>query len=251
MKLCVTAASLAIGAPVVLVPAGAAAQPADASIPAAVAQTKPVVVHIDAPEPVTLEVLDRNHAWQPICTSPCDKPLPSTETYRITGAGIRDSKEFGLDDKAPQTLRVDPTSSVGHAMSIVVTVLGTAGLLPGLSVTTGIVAGEIAGVILICPIAIVFVPQNQQNSEYGNCLASIATFLGQGYASPWVWAPALASVVLLPTGIVWLVNTPPTGVKQSATGVAAWSAPPPLAPVHYDALSLPSTPIVPVVSIPF
>ncbi len=242
--------ALASGAPLLLVSASAAAQPADASIPA-VAQTKPVVVHVDAPESVTLEMLDRNGDWQPICTSPCDKPLPSTETYRITGAGIRDSRKFGLDDKAPQTLRVEPTSSVGHAMAVVVTVLGIAGLVPGLSVTTSILAGEIAGVILICPIAIVFVPQNQQSSEYGNCLGSIATFFGQGYASPFVWAPALASVVLLPAGIAWVVNTPPTAVKMSATGAAAWSAPPALAPVRYDALSLPSPTIVPIVNIPF
>ena len=251
MTLRTTAASLAIGAPVLLVSPSAAAQPPDASIPAGVAQTKPVVVHIDAPEPVTLEVLDRNNDWQPICTSPCDKPVPSTETYRITGAGIRDSRKFGLDDKAPQTLQVDPTSSAGHVMAIVVTVLGTAGLVPGMGVTSIIVAGEIMGAILICPIAIVFVPQNQQSSEYGNCLGWIATYFGQGYASPYVWAPALASVVLLPAGIVWVVNTPPTAVKMSATGAAAWSAPPAPAAVHYDALSLPSPTIVPIVNIPF
>jgi hypothetical protein len=250
MTLRTMTARLAI-APALLVPVGAAAQPADASIPAAAAQTKPVVVHIDAPEPVTLEVLDRNNDWQPICTSPCDKPLPASETYRITGAGIRDSRKFGLDDRAPQTLQVDPTSSAGHAMAIVITVLGTAGLVPGMGVTSIIVAGEIAGAILICPIAIVFVPQNQQSSEYGNCLGWIATYFGQAYASPFVWAPALASVVLLPAGIVWLVNTPPTGVKQSATGAAAWSAPPALPAAHYEALALPSTPIVPILSIPF
>jgi hypothetical protein len=246
-----TMTSLAAALTILLASRVAAAQPADASIPAAAAQTKPVVVHIDAPQPVTLEVLDRNDDWQPVCTSPCDKPLPSTETYRITGAGIRDSKKFGLDDKAPQTLRVEPSSSGGHAMAIVVTVIGSAGLLPGLGVTAVIVGGEIIGVILICPIAIAFVSQNQQNSEYGNCLGTIATFFGQAYASPWVWAPALASVVLLPTGIVWLVNTPPTVVKQSATSAASWSAPPALPPVHYDALALPSPTVVPVVNIPF
>src|SRR3984957_812685 len=168
-----TMTSLAAALTILLASRVAAAQPADASIPAAAAQTKPVVVHIDAPQPVTLEVLDRNDDWQPVCTSPCDKPLPSTETYRITGAGIRDSKKFGLDDKAPQTLRVEPSSSGGHAMAIVVTVIGSAGLLPGLGVTAVIVGGEIIGVILICPIAIAFVSQNQQNSEYGNCLGTI------------------------------------------------------------------------------
>jgi hypothetical protein len=247
--------ALTIASTLLLVTRGAAAQPSDAtSAPApAGAQTQAVVVHIEAPQPVTLEVLDRDDDWQPVCTSPCDKPLPSTETYRITGSGIRDSKKFGLDAGAPQTLKVDPSSSGGHAMAIVVTVLGSAGLVPGAGVTALIVGGEIAGFILICPLAVAFVPKDQQNSEFGNCLGGIATFFGQAYASPWVWAPALASVVLLPTGIVWLVKTPPTAVQATAARAAMQPLPPllPPPPTHYDALALPAPTIVPVIDVPF
>jgi hypothetical protein len=257
---------------------GAAAQPSDATSPAGapaqagssapLAATRPMaVVHVDSPLPVTVQARNEDDEWDTVCTSPCDKPLPATGTYRITGPGIRDSRTFHLDAGSPTTLEVTPSSSGGHAAAVVVTVIGAIGLTPAVGVTAVIVGGEIIGAILICPFATAFVPKDQQNAAYTNCLGDIATFFGQGYGQPYVWGPAIAGGVLLTAGIVMLVKTPRTGVKQTA-GSAALFAPPasaawgmsgmapasPLAGPHLDrpeALALPAPQVVPLVSLQF
>lgn len=54
-------------------------------------------------------------AWSQACTSPCDAALPIGDTYRLTGNGVPQSKEFRLD--APPggsvDINVDPPSTPG------------------------------------------------------------------------------------------------------------------------------------------
>ena len=189
-----------------------------------------VVVHIEAPQAVDLEVLDADGSWERRCTSPCNRPVPAGQAYRVTGSGIRDSKAFELDAGNRASLQVEPTSSAGRAGAVVITVVGAAGLGPGAVVTSLIVGGEVIGAILICPFVAAFeTVKSQQGPMYGNCLGDIATYLAAGYVQPWVWIPALGGVVLLTGGIVWLTKTPATAVTQSV-GAPAAAVVRPLAP---------------------
>ena len=226
--------------------------PAPSAVSAPPAATRPMaIVHIDAPQAVTLEARNEDDEWETVCSSPCDKQVSATGSYRVAGPGIRDSNTFRLDTASPLTLHVAPSSSGGHAMAIVLTVVGGLGLVPAAGITVIIVGGEILGAILLCPIATAFVSKDQQNAEYGNCLGSIATFFGQGYAQPYVWGPAIAGAALLTAGIVWLVKTPHTGVTQTANAATLLPRPTPLSPTpgHYEAVSLLSLPPPPVVSL--
>jgi hypothetical protein len=49
------------------------------------------LLHIDAPQAVSLETLTRDGDWTRVCSSPCDASVPVGATYRIRGAGgVRD-----------------------------------------------------------------------------------------------------------------------------------------------------------------
>jgi hypothetical protein len=145
---------------------------------------------------------------------------------------------------------VDSSSSGAHAIAVVLTVVGAAGLLPVAGVTALIVGGEIFGAILICPLAAAFeTVKSQQASEYGNCLGDIATFFAVGYKEPWVWIPALAGVAMLTGGIVGIAATPPTSVRPSPanTGALGPLRPPPL----LEGLRFPQTITYPIVETRF
>jgi hypothetical protein len=213
---------------------------------AAVADT--VLVHADSPRPVRLEMLAVDGSWRTTCTSPCDVPVPASATYRIAGDGIRDSRTFHLQPGARTTLAVDPTSSGARTGAVVLTVVGSVGLLPIAGVSALIVVGEIAGVILICPIAAAFESvQSAQGKEYGDCLGDIGTLFAPGYAQPWVWVPALAGGALLTGGIIGLASTPRTGVLQAAPAQPVAFAMPPT----IDALRLPRPVVYPALVIRF
>ena len=217
---------------------------AQSTDPAPPAATRPmVVVHLEAPQPVSLEVRNGDDDdWEVLCTAPCDRAVPATEVYRIIGPGLRPSNTFHLDPGSRVTLRVDPSSSGGRTGAVVVTVVGGVALVPVVGVTALVVGGEIVGAILGCPLVAAFASnKDQQSSMYTQCLADIGNFFGRGYAQPYVWIPGIAGVVLLTTGIVWLARTPHTGVTQAASS-AAMALPPVMwtdLPPRIEAIRLP------------
>jgi hypothetical protein len=224
------------------------ASPAFAQGPAS-ASAPTVLVHVDAPRPVTLETLDQDDRWTAVCTSPCERQVPVDAAYRVTGDGMRNSKTFHLDPVARMTLTVDPTSSSARAIAVVVTVLGSIGLLPIAGVTAFIVAGEILGAIIICPFAAAFeTVKSQQGAEYGDCLSGVAGFFSPAYAQPIVWVPAIAGGALLTGGIVGLVGTPRTGVRSTPPAPPVSSAP---LPPTLEALRLPRPAAFPVLAVRF
>jgi hypothetical protein len=125
--------------------------------------------------------------------------------------------------------------------------------VPVVMVSVLVVGGEIIGAILACPFVAAFSSKDQQNSAYTNCLGSIGTFFGQGYAQPYVWIPAIAGAALLTTGIVWLVKTPRSGVTQTV-GAAATVLPPPmptdLSP-RFEAVRVPPAPVMRLLDVRF
>jgi hypothetical protein len=213
-----------------------------------------VVVHVDAPQPVSLEGrASDGDDWEVLCTAPCDRAAPTSYTYRITGAGVRTTNTFHIDPGGRLTLSVDPSSTAGHVGAVFITVVGSAALVPIAVVTAALAGGELLGAILICPFAAAFASQAQQNSAYGNCLGSIGTLFGSAYGQPYVWVPAVAGSVLLTAGIVWLVKTPPSRVTQT-TGSAALALPPVLltdSPPRFEAQRVPAPAVVPLVDLRF
>ncbi len=206
---------------------GGGPAPAAPVAPAA-ALAPTVVVHVDAPRPVTLEILDRNDEWARVCTSPCDQALASDGTFRVRGDGIRDSRSFRLDPVARTTLTIEPTSSGARAGAVVVTVLGAIALVPIAAVTSLLVAGEALGLIFICPLAAAFeTVKSQQGAEFGDCLGAIGGFFAPGYAQPIVWVPGIVGGVALTGGIIGLASTPRTAVLVSPSPPGAGGAPSP------------------------
>jgi hypothetical protein len=178
---------------------------------------------------VNLEGSYPDGSWRTVCTSPCDGAVPADGVYRIGGDGLRTSKSFHLDASGRTTLTVEPASSGGHTLSVVLVVVGSIALLPVAGVTALIVVGEVAGAILICPLAAAFeTVKSQQGAEYGDCMTGIAGFFAVGYAQPWVWGPGIAGAAMLTGGIVGLASSGRTTVRGSPTPSAAtvpWIAP--------------------------
>lgn len=238
----------------------AAAQSTDQTAPApAAAAHEMVVVHIDAPQEVRLQVKNDDD-WETLCTGPCDKPVPQDGTFRITGDGIRNSKDFHLDPGNKTTLKVEPTASGGHTAGVVLTIVGGAALLPVAGVTASIVVGEIAGVILICPLVTAFeTDKNAQSSMYSNCLGDIAKYFGNAYGQPYVWIPGIVGGVLLTTGIVLLASNGKSKVTQTPSAVARLLLTPPapllpagvFVPPRHEALPMPPAQVMPVLSLTF
>jgi hypothetical protein len=171
-----------------------------------------VLVKIDAPQPVDLEV-QRGSEWDVVCRSPCNAALSTKENYRINGDGVRPSKPFRLQQGTETKLEVDPTASAGHAIAIVVTVTGSIGIAPILGVTAALAVAELFGLILICPLA-----QLDPKTTYGSCLVDVGAYVGQLYGKPYVWIPAVAGVVMVAGGGAWLASTPASQVTQATTG---------------------------------
>jgi hypothetical protein len=183
-----------------------------------------VQVHIDSTSPVDLEV-KHGSDWDVVCASPCDQALPTNKTYRIGGSGVRTSRTFEIQPGTRSTLEVDPASSGAHTGAIVVTVVGGLGLVPALIVSAGVVGAAVFGAIIICPIAEAF-----SKGSYAGCLGDVVGAFTPGYRQPWVWAPAAAGGALMLGGIVWLIASPPTRVRQASAPAtppppAAWRAP--------------------------
>lgn len=92
-----------------------------------------VVVHIDAPRPVELEMANegdpRHLTWTSVCQSPCDKALPIDRAYRIAGDGVRSSRPVSFRGEAAGShvyLNANVATKGGFVGGIVLTSIGTA-----------------------------------------------------------------------------------------------------------------------------
>ncbi len=182
-------------------------------------------MHIDSPDPVVLEEAVGPQGWVPMCNSPCDRPVATDRSYRINGSGLRASSPFSIRSGSRTRIAVDPASSGARTAGVVVTVVGALGLGPGLVVTVGVVGAAIFGAILVCPFVAAFASKPNQNSEYTGCLGDAISYVGNAYASPFVWVPAIAGGVALISGVTWLATSPPTRVTQTAANAQAAASP--------------------------
>ena len=104
------------------------------------------LVHIEAPEPVQLELV-QGREGRIVCTSPCDIALPLDGAYRVTGS-MRASKTFALAARAGErvVLEIDPSSRGAFAGGIVLLSVGGATfLLSGLVYLVASAADAISG----------------------------------------------------------------------------------------------------------
>lgn len=182
-----------------------------------------VSVHIDTPEPVELQ-MQQGDEWIPVCSSPCDRVVSTTNLYRIDGSGVRTSKPFRIMGNGKVRLDVEPTSSANHAIGVVVVVTGGVGLVPAVGVTAAVVGGVAVSAVLICPIVAVF--GQTFFGAYGECLVDIAVDIGKLYANPWVWAPALSGLVIAASGGALLASSSSTQVNMWSTNANTAALPP-------------------------
>jgi hypothetical protein len=112
-------------------PAPAAAKPAT--------QASMVWVHIEGPEDVHLQQdTTGDDDWETVCTAPCDKQLPTAYYYRVTGSGIKASREFTLHAQpgGHETLNVNGASKAWFIIGVIALpaglVVGYIGLIVGL-----------------------------------------------------------------------------------------------------------------------
>jgi hypothetical protein len=186
------------------------------------AQEPTARVHVDAPEPVTLEV-ESGTTWTRVCASPCDTSLPTTSLYRIGGGGIRTSRPFVLGSSAPAgsevNLRVSPAGWASVPFGIVIVSLGgTATLLGGLALAVGTMSNVTAG-------------SSGDGSIIGGSIA-----LGAGVVLVTV------GIVMIVCGQTKVVKIPPT-LLSSPVAVPWWP--------RSSELKLPSMTDVPIVAVRF
>ena len=107
--------------------------PSPSQTPAATPPDTTVLVHIDSPSPVELQVTHgQKNDWQTLCTSPCDQQFPAHGTYRIAGDGARPSHSFTLSAMHGRAdLVVNPSSSGWFVGGIVLLSVGGAVMLVG------------------------------------------------------------------------------------------------------------------------
>jgi hypothetical protein len=88
----------------------APAAPATVVVAPAAAPSGSVTVHLNAPSKVALEHRAAGHeAWEFVCNSPCDQAVSPTDEYRVTGAGLNESRPFVLDTSNGDKITLDIT----------------------------------------------------------------------------------------------------------------------------------------------
>jgi hypothetical protein len=131
------------------------------------------VVHIESDAPVILERRDPGGGrWALACSAPCDEELPLASSYRISGAGVRDSNSFRLNARPGDHIVLDvSTASKGaFAGGIVLTSIGGGSLLLGAMVLMTVAAENASN------------PYQSSNSD-GNAGTVGWIMLGAGAAS--------------------------------------------------------------------
>jgi hypothetical protein len=95
-----------------------------------------VWVHIESGHELVLEGRPPSGSFGPVCNEPCDAELPLAYTYRLTGSGIRSSRDFTLEAAPGQhvVLTVKTGSKGGFTGGIVLVSVGPALALIGLLV---------------------------------------------------------------------------------------------------------------------
>jgi hypothetical protein len=81
-------------------------------------------VSFDAGDDAAVLEEERAGNWLPVCTGPCERDLPLDVTYRISGAGVRNSNGFRLNAAPGDHLRLtaDTASSTAHTVGMVMLV---------------------------------------------------------------------------------------------------------------------------------
>ncbi len=159
-------------------------------------------VHIESPSEVDLEhQAEGGGAWEVVCASPCDRPLPVSGLYRINGSTTRTSVSFRLSGDPQTVVRVDPGSTLAHAGAILVTATGVAFAAPTLAVTGAVAVVFVVGALVVCPI----IASQRSDTSYGECVGDSTAFVAHGYTLRYVWVSGLVSVPILAGGAI-LVN---------------------------------------------
>jgi hypothetical protein len=139
---------IAASTPIPPPPAGTAVAPAVATAP----EAEPPMVGPKARVHITTKknaILYRRPAgstgWSKACTSPCDRDLPIGDTYRITGNGLPQSKEFHLETGPAGfvDLVVDPPSTGGMVIGGILA--GTGGFTAWIGSLIALVGASNAG----------------------------------------------------------------------------------------------------------
>ena len=187
-----------------------APSPAPAAVPAAAPEgpDDKVYVHIEGSDVAQRQrdtTGDHRH-WDDVCSAPCDQLLPLRYTYRIAGAGLRNSGPFGLSVQKGEreTLNVDEGSKAGFVLGIVGASVGSFAATIGLLVVLLNAIVESADAISSTP--------NDGNGE-----AVGWTITGVGVAA-------------LVGGIVLMVTNARTGRSQTPAAVPRAAAPIALGP---------------------
>ena len=116
-------------------------------LPAAARAETTAYVHIEGSDAAQLQRDTGDHRrWENVCSAPCDQAVPLEYSYRIGGAGIRNSRPFGLVDENGKrhTLYVDEASKTGFALGIVGVSVGALAATIGLLV---VLVGEGEGAL--------------------------------------------------------------------------------------------------------
>jgi hypothetical protein len=148
--------------------------PMPGTLPARAAST--VQVHIEGSDVAELQVdtVGDHRRWVTVCAAPCDRAVSTEFSYRIAGAGIRNSRVFNLQSRDHETITVDEGSKavfvvgiVGASLGVLVTTVGLFVLLiealsrdvseqkddisetPGITITLVGLAGIIGGVVAL------------------------------------------------------------------------------------------------------
>jgi len=187
-----------------------------------------VFVHIDSPEPVTLELAVGDKGGRAMCEAPCDMAVPLEASYRITGK-VRASRAFTIAARPNDRvlLTIDPASKGGFAGGVVMVSLG------GVSMALG-------GLTYLVS-AIIYEGTSHRTGSGGKTVGLVMVGLGVG---------AIAG------GITMMVVNGSTGVDQASAPSPAAPAPAPAAlrlreptserELTAEAASLPPAFVVPV-----
>jgi hypothetical protein len=83
-------------------------------------------VHIEGSEVATLQHEGQGHGWISVCSSPCDRAVPTAGAYRIVGPDLKPSLPFALSarDGEYETLRVHAATHSATTTGILVLALG-------------------------------------------------------------------------------------------------------------------------------
>jgi hypothetical protein len=174
---------------------GSVAAPPAPAAPAAPTDAT-VYVHIEGSDAAQLQRDTGDHRhWDSVCSAPCDQQVSLNDTYRISGAGIRNSAPFTLSVHGGQreVLTVDEGSKAGFVLGIV-------------GVSVGSFAATIGLLVVLVSSAVDAIGDGTSSSSRNDS--------GNGEAIGWtITGVGLAALV---GGIVAIATNGRTGVSQTS-----------------------------------